>query len=821
MTRQPTFPGWAPLFGSVMVILGATAAVSQTPIFQPLVTGHRVNCAEYADGRVYAGLEKGGLIEFDAQTEQPVRILTRRDGLGGHFVRDLAFVAGTLWVATHDGGLTAIHEPGGPGETLRIYSSLLSSLAVTAVAGRVIGATERVYYGTTENGIGVINSGLPGAYLTTQEGLISDTIVDLALTPENLLLVATPVGLSRFADNAFINYPYDDPTSEAVRDLEVGPDGRIWAATASGVKRWNDETRTLESVFGTASFLDLAVDGSRMWALHESFGTPDEILRVYSIDEGDDVRLRPLPPQLVDQQVLVRAVAAGGGEAWVSGLIRPTGWVPQGSQVSRPFLAPVGDAEADFAIVETCLMGVGGGLDGVAIDSRRRAWVGDREGDGLAGFDGTDWYNVTQLATVENDSSGLFNWGGGLLTLARAGDSLWFNQFVTGAIRFTPAAEPGGVESWDLVHRNNSGMQGRFIVNIAVHPDGPVFFCTDAGDAELGVDVLIDPDNWRDAAAWIHLDPSLLGGNEIWTVGFERRDVVWFGVRGISGGLQRWDINGPAAGPDDPLTWHDFSDDQWLDVPLQQIPGSELGLDAANAILVGPDGSLWVGGAGIVNFRYEAGLGLPLLLNQLEAMTQAGATGLLHQRVRGAGFDRNGDLWALTDGGLNRLRLGVQPIEIDAYTDLGTFLTLDPSFYSPAVIAPLPGGSYRRLDVAADGSRLVLSSDLGAVMVDLPAAGTSGSGDLDTVFLYPNPFPGDGGTGSLNIGGVELASDQTLTVEVLNLAGQIVHRASGRRDGLGVWDGRNQQGRLAASGMYVVKIELADRVVVKTLAVSQ
>jgi hypothetical protein len=819
MIRQRIFHRRAWLLGGLTLLLGMTAAPAQTPVFQPLVTGHRVTCAEYADGRVYAGLEKGGLVEFSAQTGEALRILTRRDGLGGHFVRDLAYVAGTLWVATQDGGLTAIHDPGRPDETRRIYSSLLSSLAVTAVAGRVIGATERIYYGTAENGLGVINSGLPGAYLTTQEGLISDTIVDLALTPDNLLLVATPVGLSRFADNTFINYPYDNPANEAVRDLEVDAEGRIWAATARGVKRWNDETRTLEEVFGTASFLDLAVDGSRMWALHESFGVPDEILRVYSIDPGDDVRLRTLPAPIAGQQNLVQAVAAGDGGAWVMGRLRPVGWVPQGSLVSRPFLVPVGDAAAAFEIVDTCLMGIGGGFDGVAIDSRRRAWVGDREGDGLAGFDGSAWYNVTQLATVENDSSGLFNWGGGLLTMARAGDAIWFNQFVTGAIRFTPATAPGGVESWDLVHRGNSGLQSRFIVNIAVHPDGPVFFCSDAGDSDVGVDVLIDPDNWRDPAAWIHLDPSLLGGNEIWAVGFERRDVVWFGVR--NAGLQRWDINGPAAGPDDPLTWDDFSDDQWLAQPLLQIPGSDLGLDAANAILAGPDGSLWVGGAGLVNFRYEAVLQLPILLGQWQAITQAGMTGLLHQRVRGAGFDRNGDLWALTDAGLNRLRLGVQPVAIDAFTDLGTFLTLDPSFYSPAVITPLPGGSYRRLDMAADGTRLVLSSDLGAVMADIPAAGATGSGDLDTVFLYPNPFPGQGGTGLLNIGGLELASDQTIAVEVLNMAGQVVHSATGRRDVTGVWDGRSMQGRLAASGLYVVKITLADRVVVKTLAVSR
>ena len=53
----------------------------------------------------------------------------------------------------------------------------------------------------------------------------------------------------------------------------------------------------------------------------------------------------------------------------------------------------------------------------------------------------------------------------------------------------------------------------------------------------------------------------------------------------------------------------------------------------------------------------------------------------------------------------------------DAFTDLGTFLTFDPSFYSPNAIAALPGGEYRGLDVAADGRSLVAALAMGASLV--------------------------------------------------------------------------------------------------------
>ena len=798
----------APLMFGGLLLAAIPAVWAQTPVFQPLLTGHRIDCAQYAGGYVYAGLRTGGLAEWDPATGEARRILTRRDGLGGHYVRDLAWVGGILWVATWDGGLTAITAPGTAQESLQVYSGLLSSLKVTAVAGQVVGDGDRIYYGTEDSGIGVINSGLAGTYYSTLDGLIDDAIDCLALA-DDLLLVATPSGLSRFADNIFTNYPYADANAERIRDLQVGPDGAIWAATNSGVKLWNDAARAWDSVFGTAIFRSLAVDGQRVWAL-SAFET------VFVI-QGGSAQSRSLPPVPAGEIAESWAIAAGGGQAWAAGLIRVSGMSDAGSLVSRAMLAPIGEAGAGYHELDTCQLGVAGGFDGVAIDSRGRAWLGDREGDGLGGYADGLWYNVTQRGTAENDFQGLYNWGGGLLAMARDGDDIWFNQFVTGVIRFRPAAAPGGAEVWERIHRGNSAMLGYLFVQIAVHPDGPVFFCTDPGDADLGVDVLVEPDNWQDPASWLHLYPSQLGGNNIWAVGFERRDVVWFGVRGS--GLQRWDVNGPLAGPDDPLTWTDLSDDQWLATPLENVPGSQLDLKAANAIVAGPDGTLFAGGAGVVNFRYDPFLQRAILLSQWEAKNDAFGTGLLAQSVTGLSFDRNGDLWALTSGGLNRMRLSAQPLVIDAYTDLETFVNLDPSLYSPGVIAPLPGGTYRRLDMSADGTRLVLSSDLGGALVEIPAAGSDVGVSLDTVYLYPNPLPGPSGDTLLNLGGLNLAPGQSVTIEVFNLAGQTVHRLAGATSLTGVWDGRNRQGRRAAAGLYLVKISFAGRSAIKPLAV--
>ena len=65
----------------------------------------------------------------------------------------------------------------------------------------------------------------------------------------------------------------------------------------------------------------------------------------------------------------------------------------------------------------------------------------------------------------------------------------------------------------------------------------------------------------------------------------------------------------------------------------------------------------------------------------------------------------------------------------DAFTDLATYFSLDPSFYSPNIIVPLSGGTYRRLALSADGTRLALTSDLGGTLVDIPAVGSGGGGE--------------------------------------------------------------------------------------------
>ena len=64
-------------------------------------------------------------------------------------------------------------------------------------------------------------------------------------------------------------YAYEEPDPDSpdyIRDLEVGPDGRVWSATEIGVRSWNDADRSWELV-RAGSVRDLAVDGDVVYAL--------------------------------------------------------------------------------------------------------------------------------------------------------------------------------------------------------------------------------------------------------------------------------------------------------------------------------------------------------------------------------------------------------------------------------------------------------------------------------------------------------------------------------------------------------------------------
>ena len=791
-----------------MIVLGAlgtagAVAAADGITVTPLLAQRTVTCMLEHEGTVYAGLDGGGLAVWPADAPAEAGIWTAGRELSGNYITDLAWSGSNLWVGTNGAGLTRVTGPGGQ-PTFRQYSGNLSGLDITTLDGAQVGGSERVWYGVLDGGVGVITNGIAGAtYTAERDGLISNSVTAIAITADAVWF-ASAVGISRFAGNTFTT-TNTGLTNLNISDLAVAPDGTLTAAGRGGVYTWNE--------------------GDAAWTL---FGSPGHWVDRLAWWNGDLVAMGPNAQSATVVSVWTGGAfvtasppystargLAGGPDLWVGGSQRPaTMGVASGIAWYARRTASAGwdTWNLDQGPIVANAEGVTFGADG-------RAWTGSWAGQGFSGVLDGEWVNVFEVASAANDSSGLINQSGNVLAMATGSDGIiWAGQFASGGLlRHDPVSG-----RTDQVRLNNSGLLSRRIVNLVAHPDGPLLVLHDADNpADLQrAEVLVDPVLWRNPANWISLPTGVggLGEGPVWDAYVERRDVVWFAVGGT--GLVRWDINGDAAGPDDPLTWTDPADDRWS-APVADFPGIENDPKLAKGIDAGPDGSLWVGGDGLVRIFYDATFGRVTVEDFLLVKQSPQVAGLLGGGVYDLATGRDGDLWVACLNGLNRVRLeGDQPV-VDAWLDLMNYAG-NPAYgilYSPNVIAALPGLVYRKVVTDPGSGRVLLSSDRGTALIT-PDDGSGGDGGsaLDAVYLFPGPWdPGSGDR--LAVGGLAATAADPAEVAIYTVEGELVYRDSAVVADAGFWSGVNRVGTPVATGFYVVKVGWHGQTVLRTLAI--
>ncbi|MBI4424946.1 MAG: T9SS type A sorting domain-containing protein [Elusimicrobia bacterium] len=107
----------------------------------------------------------------------------------------------------------------------------------------------------------------------------------------------------------------------------------------------------------------------------------------------------------------------------------------------------------------------------------------------------------------------------------------------------------------------------------------------------------------------------------------------------------------------------------------------------------------------------------------------------------------------------------------------------------------LPDSAVDRVNRVVQGS--VEHFSIFAILGGAPAA------DLSNVRIYPNPFLPGQGHARVNI--VNLPVNASL--RIYTLSGQLVDRLDSSTSGQAAWDGRNESGRSAASGIYWLVVE--------------
>jgi len=753
--------------------------------------------------KVLRGLNGGGIIVWDREDPSVSERWTSGSDLSGNHIMDMAWTGQHVWIATLGAGLTRVTDLDTSPE-FRQYTNSIGDLDITAVTGTVIGGGERVFYGMNGQGLGQINSGLPGNIFNESHGLISNDIVAIQMF-RNDLFVGTPVGISRFANNVFTDQNAG-LSNLMITDLTLDGDGNLLAANTTDVFRWDPDAETWISLgLSGALMVDIASSAGKVYALGRTFsGDP-------TLNEYDGATWSPIVLPYPECSAI-----DAGEEFWIGG---PTEWVTPGGKLTHNYLGRrlIGD-EFDTSVNNATQVA---NCEGVAFGADDTAWMGDGFGFQISRYDPEDnsYLYIFERPHAANDTLNLFPGLGPVLSIVGSPNGTVFaGQYAGGGVlKFNPA-------TWttDLMDPDNSGLQGRSIVNLVLHPDGPLIVVHDQYDTQR-VEVLVDPENWTGTANWVlpPMDQGLGSGPSVWDALVERRDIIWFAVE--DGGLIRWDINGPGAGPDDPLTWFDQSDDVWYD-PVTYFPGTVLDPGKTVGLALGSDGTLWAGGNGLVQFSYEIVEGTtirPTVLQKIQEKISAHTNGLVNGNVKDIAVDDNGDVWVATRTGLNRVSQEGDETVITAWIDLPNYLA-NPNYgvlYSPNVIAPLPGNTYAKIVPSHSGRQMLLSADQGTTLINLGEEAEPDTSvvdySLESVYCYPNPWTPGEPNSQLMIGGLTFP---TVRVDIYNVEGQLVFTEESVADETGFWEGRNKVGKPVTSGMYVLKIATGGHVTTRILA---
>lgn len=409
------------------------------------------------DGALWFGTP-GGVFRFDGQSWTTY---TEADGLADNLVDAIAVAPdGGLWVGT-ESGVSYFN-----GQTWTDYADPGS--AVKAIA---VGPDGTPWFGTIE-GILHLDGDLWTAYIDEHLAWVTD----IAVTSDGTVWFGTEGGASRFDGETWTTYTTADGLAgDIVHSVAVAPDGVVWFGTNGGVSRFDSETWTTYT----------AADGLG--------------LRGYEI----------------------RAIAvAPDGTVWAGAGDRRSQY---GGGVSRFD----GETWTNYTTA-----------DGLRYDSAiavapapdSTVWVGIGGGGGVAHFDGETWTSYNYNNYIES------NWGPTWVSAIAVGPDgiLWVGTHNfkrsrgSGVFRFDS-------ETW-INYTADDGLAGNIIPSIAVAPDGTVWvgayseFAPDGGPAPPGGISYFDGETW-------HTMTDGPSARFISDIAVAPDGVLWFGK---AGGVSRY-----------------------------------------------------------------------------------------------------------------------------------------------------------------------------------------------------------------------------------------------------------------------------------------
>lgn len=164
--------------------------------------------------------------------------------------------------------------------------------------------------------------------------------------------------------------------------------------------------------------------------------------------------------------------------------------------------------------------------------------------------------------------------------------------------------------------------------------------------------------------------------------------------------------------------------------------------------------------------------------------------GLISEQLAAVGLDGRGRVWVGADEGLSVFDPGRAVFQDPAALDLFSSMVRDVDGFALHAVAVDP----------ATGELWVASSQ--GLFVCTGLAVDYGASPGDEVHIYPNPFRPTGDSRARLLPS-SLSNDATLSV--MDLSGRVLRRLNLQETEAG-WDGRDQQGQLVESGVYLLLV---------------
>ncbi len=394
----------------------------------------------------------------------------------------------------------------------------------------------------------------------------------------------------------------------------------------------------------------------------------------------------------------------------------------------------------------------------LTIDNSGNLWSSsgkNNRGVGFYRYDGTEWTNYNRTDTPQlltndfnfvnspaDDEVYFGSWGGGFASLKNG----TFRNYTTDNTPFVGNPIPNFL----VISGFGKDSKGNLWALNYWPGDGRA----------LGV---LHPDSTWDTYA----NPSEFGQSldQHYSLAIDPYDTKWYCVRNTSRlGLFYFNENDPADSSDNRYGFLNTDDG--------------LNSNFIYSVIVDKRGDIWVGTSLGVNIISNNGS----VFNNTPDFRITSVFTLRQQTINVMAVDPLNNKWIGTNQGLLL-------VNSDGSSLLATYDSKNSALLSDQI---------RSLAVDPNSGRVFAGTDEGLTSFDTPAVKPQDS--FSELFVYPNPFIVNDGNHKLTIDGLIKDTD----IKILNIEGKVIKEFSSPGGRIASWDGKDADGNLVGSGIYLV-----------------